>query len=69
MRILVTLKLPTRRTIRLGLWSAEEQGRLGSRAWVRPHLGTRDQPTPENANLAAYLNLDWGPGKIRGVYL
>jgi carboxypeptidase Q len=69
MRILATLKLPTRRTIRLGLWSGEEQGRLGSRAWVQAHLGTQDKPTPENARLAAYLNLDWGPGKIRGIYL
>lgn len=69
MRILAALKLPTRRTIRLGLWSGEEQGRLGSRAWVQAHLGPRDKPTPENARLEAYLNLDWGPGKIRGIYL
>ncbi len=69
MRILATLKLPTRRTIRLALWSGEEQGRLGSRAWVTAHLGTRQNPTPDNPGLVAYFNLDWGPGKIRGVYL
>ena len=69
MRILATLRLPTRRTIRLVLWSGEEQGRLGSRAWVAANLGTKQKPTPANAKLVAYFNLDWGPGKIRGVYL
>lgn len=69
MRILATLRMPTRRTIRLALWSGEEQGRLGSRAWVAANLGTKENPTPSNANLVAYFNLDWGPGKIRGVYL
>jgi carboxypeptidase Q len=69
MRILATLNLPTRRTIRLALWSGEEQGRLGSRAWVAAHLGTTQHPTPDNGRLVAYFNLDWGPGKIRGIYL
>jgi carboxypeptidase Q len=69
MRILATLKLPTHRTIRLALWSGEEQGRLGSRAWAAANLGTKQNPTPANAKLVAYFNLDWGPGKIRGVYL
>ena len=69
MRILATLRLLTRRTIRLVLWSGEEQGRLGSRAWVAANLGTKQKPTPANARLVAYFNLDWGPGKIRGVYL
>jgi len=69
MRILATLKLPTRRTIRLALWSGEEQGRLGSRAWVAAYLGSKEHPTPDNVHLEAYFNLDWGPGKIRGVYL
>jgi carboxypeptidase Q len=69
MRILATLKLPTRRTIRLALWSGEEQGRLGSRAWVAAHLGTIQSPKPDNAGIVAYFNLDWGPGSIRGIYL
>jgi hypothetical protein len=69
MRILAMLNLPTRRTIRLGLWSGEEQGRLGSRAWVAANLGTNQNPMSANARLVAYFNLDWGPGKIRGVYL
>jgi carboxypeptidase Q len=69
MRILATLRSPTRRTIRLVLWSGEEQGRLGSRAWVTASLGTKQKPSPANARLVAYFNLDCGPGKIRGVYL
>src|SRR5579863_3252065 len=55
MRILATLRLPTRRTIRLVLWSGEEQGRLGSRAWVAANLGTKQKPTPANARLVAYF--------------
>jgi carboxypeptidase Q len=66
MRILGTLRLPTRRTIRLVLWSGEEQGRLGSRAWVAENLGTKQKPTPANARLVAYFNLDWGPGRFAG---
>jgi carboxypeptidase Q len=69
MRILATLRLSTRRTIRLALWSGEEQGRLGSRAWVASNLGTKKNPAPASAKMVAYFNLDWGPGKIRGVYL
>lgn len=69
MRLLATLRLPTRRTIRLALWSGEEQGRLGSRAWVAANLGTKRNPMSANGKLVAYFNLDWGPGKIRGVYL
>ena len=64
-----------RRTIRVGLWSGEEQGLLGSRAYVRQHFaepGGRDQPAklkPEHQKLSGYFNLDNGTGKIRGVYL
>jgi carboxypeptidase Q len=61
MRILKTLGLQPRRTIRIGLWSAEEQGLLGSRGWVAKH--------PElNARISAYLNVDNGTGKIRGIW-
>ena len=64
-----------RRTIRVGLWSGEEQGLLGSRAYVRQHFAepaSRDQPAklkPEHQKLSGYFNLDNGTGKIRGVYL
>jgi carboxypeptidase Q len=70
-RILKTLDLPMERTVRLALWSGEEQGLLGSRGYVRAHFG--DPVTmalkPEHAKLAGYFNLDNGSGKIRGVYL
>ena len=71
MRILKSLNLPMDRTVRIGLWSGEEQGLYGSKAYVKAHFGDPDtmQLKPEQAKLDAYLNLDNGSGKIRGVYL
>jgi len=73
MRLLKTLDLKPRRTIRIALWTGEEQGLLGSAAYVRRHFGYRDStgfhPTEEQRTLAAYFNVDNGSGKIRGVYL
>ena len=73
MRLLRALDLKPRRTIRIALWTGEEQGLLGSRAYVAQHFGTRDasgfHPTDEQKQLAAYFNVDNGSGKIRGVYL
>jgi Zn-dependent M28 family amino/carboxypeptidase len=71
MRILRALGLPLQRTVRLGLWSGEEQGLLGSRAYVAAHFGDPKTQTemPEHAKLSGYFNLDNGSGKIRGVYL
>ena len=60
-RILKTLNLPMRRTVRIALWSGEEQGLLGSRDYVRKHAS-------EMANISAYLNVDNGSGRLRGVY-
>ena len=72
MRILKTLNVSPRRTIRIGLWTGEEQGLFGSRAYVRQHFGYSDSTgnhfTPEHAKFAAYFNVDNGTGKIRGVY-
>jgi len=70
-RIIKTLGLRTDRTIRLALWSGEEQGLLGSRAYVRTHFADPVTMTllPEHARLSAYFNLDNGTGKIRGIYL
>ncbi|MGH7522702.1 MAG: M28 family peptidase [Gemmatimonadales bacterium] len=72
-RLLKTLNLQPRRTIRIGLWTGEEEGLLGSAAYVRQHFGLRDStgfhPTAEQAKFAAYFNVDNGSGKIRGVYL
>lgn len=45
-RILKALGVQPRRTIRIALWSGEEQGLLGSRAYVRQHFAER-QPTPQ----------------------
>jgi hypothetical protein len=70
-RILKKLNLKMDRTVRIALWSGEEQGLLGSRGYVQMHYG--DAATmklkPEHGKLAAYFNLDNGSGKIRGIYL
>jgi hypothetical protein len=61
LRILKALDLQPRRTIRIGLWSGEEQGLLGSRAWVRNH--------PElHERISAYVNVDNGTGRVRGIW-
>jgi Zn-dependent M28 family amino/carboxypeptidase len=71
MRILKTLKLKLDRTVRLGLWSGEEQGIYGSRAYVRENFGDPRtmQLKPAHAKLSGYFNHDNGTGKVRGVYL
>ena len=71
MRILKTLDLKMDRTVRIALWSGEEEGLLGSRAYVKEHFGDAKtmQLKPEHEKFDAYLNLDNGSGKIRGVYL
>ena len=70
-RILKALNIKPRRTIRLALWTGEEQGLLGSRGYVKKRFGDREtmQLKAAHKNLAAYFNLDNGSGKIRGVYL
>jgi len=71
MRILKTLALPMDRTVRLALWTGEEQGILGSRGYVRNHFAdlVTMKTLPEHAKLSGYFNIDNGTGKIRGVYL
>jgi carboxypeptidase Q len=71
MRILKTLDLKPRRTIRIALWSGEEQGLLGSRGYVKNHFGDPEKMdlTQEQKLVSAYYNLDNGAGKIRGIYL
>ncbi len=71
MRILSTLKVKMDRTVRIALWSGEEEGLLGSKAYVKEHFGdpVTMVVTGEQAKLAAYFNLDNGSGRVRGVYL
>jgi len=70
-RILKTLGVKPRRTIRIVLWSSEEQGLFGSQGYVKNHFGDPKtmQLLPEQAKVSAYYNLDNGAGKIRGIYL
>jgi carboxypeptidase Q len=65
MRILVALHASPRRTIRVALWGGEEQGLVGSRAWVAQHLG--DQAARNR--ISVYLNDDPGTGKTYGFYM
>ena len=71
MRILKALDLKLDRTVRLALWGGEEQGLLGSEAYVKEHFGDSEtmRLTERHQKLAAYFNFDNGTGKIRGVYL
>lgn len=71
LRILKAIKVKPRRTIRIALWSGEEQGLLGSRGYVKKHFGDRltMKLKPDHGKVSAYYNLDNGAGKIRGVYL
>jgi carboxypeptidase Q len=66
-RILSTLHVKPRRTIRIALWSGEEEGLLGSLAYVQQHFGSFENPKPEYAKLDAYFNIDSGTGKPRGA--
>lgn len=66
-RILQALGVKPRRTIRVALWSGEEQGLLGSQAYVREHFGMVENPKPEHANFAGYFNIDSGTGRARGA--
>jgi carboxypeptidase Q len=66
-RLIRTLGLQPRRTIRVALWSGEEQGLLGSLAYVKQHFGTFEDPQPEFATLDCYFNIDSGTGRVRGA--
>lgn len=64
LRILKAIGAKPRRTIRVALWGGEEQGLLGSRAWVAQHL-----KGAEKENFDVYFNIDNGTGPIYGWYL
>ncbi|MBS1602079.1 MAG: M20/M25/M40 family metallo-hydrolase, partial [Bacteroidetes bacterium] len=69
-RILKSIGVQPRRTIRIALWDGEEQGLLGSFHYVKNHFGDpMDMKLkPEQEKVSAYYNLDNGSGKIRGVF-
>jgi carboxypeptidase Q len=71
MRILKSLNLRMDRTVRLGLWGGEEEGLLGSAAYVKAHFADPAvmKPTAEHDNFSGYFNVDNGTGRIRGIYL
>jgi hypothetical protein len=71
MRILKAVGAKPRRTIRIALWGGEEEGLLGSRAYVREHFAdpATMQLKPGHAKLSAYFNSDNGTGRVRGVWL
>lgn len=70
MRILKTIGVQPKRTIRIGLWSGEEQGLLGSRGYVKKtFMDASGKPNKAHEQFSAYYNIDNGTGKIRGIYL
>ena len=66
-RILQAVGAKPRRTIRVGLWGGEEQGLLGSQAYVRDTFGTFENPKPAHAKFGGYWNIDSGTGLVRGA--
>lgn len=70
MRILKAIEVKPRRTIRIALWSSEEDGLRGSRAYVKKHFG--DPQTGETAQydkFSVYYNMDYDKGQFRGIYM
>ena len=66
-RLIQSMGLKPRRTVRVALWSGEEEGLLGSLAYVKQHFGTFEDPKPEFAKLDCYFNIDTGTGRLRGA--
>lgn len=71
MRVLKAIGISPRRTIRVALWTGEEQDYFGSVGYVQSHFGDLKTMVlkPEHAKLSGYFNLDNGSGRIRGVNL
>lgn len=66
-RILKAIGVKPRRTIRVACWSGEEEGLLGSQAYVKKHFGWAENPSPEFGKFNGYFNIDSGTGKARGM--
>jgi hypothetical protein len=69
-RLLKTLGVKPKRTIRIALWDGEEQGLLGSFHYIRNHFGDPADMKlkPEQQQISVYFNLDNGSGRIRGIF-
>jgi len=70
-RILMAIGAKMPRSIRLALWTGEEEGILGSKAYVKEHFADPEvmKVKPEHSKVSAYYNLDNGTGKVRGIFL
>ncbi|MEO7362486.1 MAG: M20/M25/M40 family metallo-hydrolase [Gemmatimonadaceae bacterium] len=66
-RIMMATGAKPRRTVRVALWSGEEEGLLGSFAYVKQHFGSAEEPTKDFNKLVAYWNIDDGTGRVRGA--
>lgn len=66
-RILKAIGVKPRRTIRVACWGGEEQGLLGSAAYVAKHFGTFENQKPEYSKFGGYFNIDSGTGKARAL--
>jgi hypothetical protein len=66
-RILKAIGVKPRRTIRVACWGGEEQGLLGSQAYVKRHFGSAENPTPDFSKFNGYFNIDSGTGRARGL--
>jgi carboxypeptidase Q len=66
-RILKAIGVKPRRTIRVACWSGEEEGLLGSQAYVKKHFGSAENPTAEFSKFDGYFNIDSGTGRARGL--
>jgi carboxypeptidase Q len=66
MRILKALDIKPRRTIRIGLWSGEEEGLLGSQGYVEQHFGSRPpMDDPNMKGMPTLLRRDAGPITVK----
>ncbi len=70
MRILKTLGVEPRRTIRIALWGGEEMGLHGSNGYLEQHVydPATGEKKAEYDKISVYFNSDYGPGRFRGVY-
>jgi len=66
MRILKAVGVKPRRTIRIGLWTGEEQGLLGSQFYVQQHFGSRPpMDTPEMKGMPTLRRREAGPVTVK----